>query len=79
MEKVIELVEFIVKALVKEPTEIEVKCIESDDVNTVEIKVAKEDYGRVIGRKGIVINSIRTVVIAFTGGSSKKWIVSVPS
>lgn len=78
MEKVVELVEFIVKALVSKPAEIKIKCIESETVNTLEIKVAEEDYGRVIGRKGIIINSLRIIVSAFTK-SSKKWIINVPT
>ncbi len=56
------LVEFIVKHLVSNPGEVEVHQTESDDgAYQVMVKVAQEDIGRVIGKHGATINSIRLV------------------
>ena len=56
-----ELVEFIVKSLVDNPDD--VKVYETDDRSgtLVEVSVAQPDMGRIIGKKGRVINAIRSV------------------
>ena len=57
-----ELVEFIVKSLVDSPDEVRVNVFEERSETTLELSVAADDMGRVIGRNGRVINSIRTLV-----------------
>ncbi|MFA4904930.1 MAG: KH domain-containing protein [Candidatus Margulisiibacteriota bacterium] len=57
-----ELVEYIVKALVDNPDRAEVKETSNENSILIEIKVADEDTGKVIGREGRIINSIRTLV-----------------
>lgn len=59
------LVEFIVKHLVSNPGEVEVSQTENEDgAFQVMVKVAQEDIGRVIGKHGATINSIRLVAKA---------------
>lgn len=59
------LVEFIVKHLVSNPGEVEVSQTENEDgAFQVMVKVAQEDIGRVIGKHGATINSIRLVTKA---------------
>lgn len=60
----INLTEFIVKSIVVDEENIEVKEIESDEENTItiEVLVNESDMGRIIGKNGNVINSIRTLV-----------------
>lgn len=56
-----ELVEFVVKSLVDHPDQVEVTEVEQDNEILVELSVAGSDMGRVIGKRGRVINSIRTL------------------
>lgn len=57
-----ELVEYIVKNIVRNPDAVEVTEQQDGDRITVTIRVAKEDMGAVIGKKGAVINAIRSIV-----------------
>jgi hypothetical protein len=57
-----ELVEYIVKSLVDNPDRVEIKETQGESSILIEIKVADVDTGKVIGREGRIINSIRTLV-----------------
>ena len=60
-----ELVEFIVKRLVLQPEHVDVSERTDDrGVTAITIRVAREDIGRVIGKKGATINAIRLVAKA---------------
>ncbi len=56
-----ELVEYIVKSLVDDPSEVYVTEVISGAEVILELRVAPQDMGRVIGRNGKVINAIRTL------------------
>ena len=62
MSAVKELVEFVVQSMVDYPDEVSVSEVGHGADVTVELSVAEADMGRVIGSRGRVINSIRTVV-----------------
>ncbi len=57
-----ELIEFIAKSLVGHPDQVEVREYGNGDHIRLELSVAKEDMGRVIGKSGKVANSIRTLL-----------------
>ncbi|HEY60547.1 MAG TPA: KH domain-containing protein [Anaerolineae bacterium] len=57
-----ELVEYIAKALVDDPSQVEVTEIDEGERVLIELKVAKEDMGRVIGKGGKVANSMRVLL-----------------
>ena len=59
-----ELVETLVKALVKNPDAVSVTVVEKGSLEIYQVHVAPEDMGKVIGRKGRIANAIRTVVKA---------------
>ena len=59
-----ELVETLVKALVKNPDAVSVTVVEKRSLEIYQVHVAPEDMGKVIGRKGRIANAIRTVVKA---------------
>ncbi len=61
-----ELIEFIAKALVSEPDEINV--VVADDGRTLELETAADDRGRVIGRQGRVAKAMRAVLGKSGGG-----------
>lgn len=61
----VELTEFLVKKLVKEPDMVSVKVYDDDDEYTnIEILVSSSDMGAIIGKGGNIANSIRTIVQA---------------
>jgi predicted RNA-binding protein YlqC (UPF0109 family) len=59
-----ELVEYIAKALVDKPDEVEVSEVEGDQTTIIELKVAKDDLGKVIGKQGKTARAIRTILSA---------------
>ena len=62
----VNLTETIVKKLVTDPDSVSVKEFETEEENTIQIEVliSADDMGRVIGKSGKTINSIRTIVAA---------------
>lgn len=61
MTAVKDLVEYIVKALADKPDEVTVSEIEGENSLVLELRVASEDMGRMIGREGRTINAMRSV------------------
>lgn len=57
-----ELVEYIARSLVEAPEAVAVKEIRGSNVTVLELHVAREDMGRVIGKDGRVANAIRTLL-----------------
>lgn len=72
-----ELVEVIAKALVDQPEKVEVTEREDNDSLIVELKVAPEDMGKVIGRQGRIAKAIRAVVKAASARSDQKVVVEI--
>ncbi len=64
MEKLVELTEYLVKSIVKDPETVSVKSYEDDEFITIEILVSSDEIGAVIGKDGVNANSIRTLVQA---------------
>jgi len=71
------LVEIIAKALVDHPDEVVVTEKETDKAIVIELKVASDDMGKVIGKQGRIAKSIRTVVKAAATKDDKKVIVVI--
>lgn len=59
-----ELLETIAKSLVDYPEEVSINEVESDKTIVLELRVAKEDMGKVIGKQGRIAKAIRTVIKA---------------
>jgi predicted RNA-binding protein YlqC (UPF0109 family) len=72
-----ELLEFLVKALVEEPDEVEVEELEEEGDLVYEISVADSDLGRVIGKGGRVANAIRTIAKAAAVRIDRRVIVDI--
>ena len=72
-----ELVRDIAKSLVEHPDEVQVKTVESDESITLELTVAPEDMGKVIGKQGRIAKAIRTVVKAATAKETKPVYVEI--
>ena len=72
-----ELVEFIARALVDEVDRIEINEITGNQTNIIELKVAKEDIGKVIGRQGRTADAIRTILNCAAAKLSKRYILQI--
>ena len=73
-----ELVEVIAKALVDNPDEVKVtQTVEDDGTIVLELNVAKDDMGKVIGKKGRIAKSIRTVVKTVAVKENKRVVVDI--
>ena len=72
-----ELVELIAKSLVDYPDEVVVKETIDGDTITIELNVAGDDMGKVIGKQGRIAKSIRNVVKAAASKGDKKVIVDI--
>ena len=57
-----EFVEYVVKQLVDEPDQVKVSEVRGEKTSIYELKVAKQDIGKVLGKKGRTIDSIRLLV-----------------
>lgn len=76
------LTETIIKKIVSDPESVSVKEFETEDENTVQIEVliSSDDMGKVIGKNGKIINSIRTIVQASSSlEDNKKVKINVDS
>jgi predicted RNA-binding protein YlqC (UPF0109 family) len=67
-----ELVEYLVKSLVDHPEDILIAEKEQDNDIAMELRVASEDLGKVIGKNGYTINAIRTVLQAAASSHKKR-------
>lgn len=72
-----ELVEIITKALVDSPDEVKINETEGESIVILEISVASDDVGKIIGREGRIANAIRTVVKAAAAKQKKKVTVEI--
>lgn len=72
-----ELVEVIAKALVDHPDEVVVTQKEDDKSIVVELSVASDDMGKVIGKQGRIAKAIRTVVKSAASKDERKVIVEI--
>ena len=72
-----ELVQYLAKSLVNNPDAVEVKETEGENASVFELKVAKEDLGRIIGKQGRTAKSIRTLLNAAASRTNRKVILEI--
>ncbi len=72
-----ELVKYIAMNLVDKPEEVKVEVKEGESSTVIELSVAPEDMGKVIGKQGRIAKAIRTVVRAASVKENKKYIVEI--
>ena len=71
------LVEEIAKALVDEPQQVEVKAVDQGEPTVLELKVAGDDVGKVIGKQGRTARSIRTLLAAASMKYRKRYTLEI--
>jgi len=67
----------IVKALVDNPEQVQINEIASTQTVVLELKVAKSDMGKIIGKQGKTANALRTLLIAASGRDKKRYILEI--
>jgi uncharacterized protein len=73
-----ELLEYLARKLVDEPGEVEVEQFDEDDGTVVlELAVAEDDYGKIIGKGGRTANALRTVVKAAAVKEGRRVLVDI--
>ena len=73
-----ELLEDLARALVDDPDQVKVESFEEDDGTLIlELSVAEDDYGKVIGRGGRTANALRTVVKACAVREERRVLVDI--
>ena len=82
LEKSINVAETILKAIVNEPGKLGVKAeVDSEGTNVLRISAEPSDYGRIIGKKGKVINALKTILLTISTNADSgkvKWSIEVP-
>ena len=72
-----ELVQFLARQLVNNPDAVEVRETPGETASVLELKVAKEDLGRIIGKQGRTAKSIRTILNAAASRANRKVVLEI--
>lgn len=72
-----ELVEYIAKALVDHPDQVRVSEIQGEKTSVIELSVAKEDLGKVIGRQGRTARAMRVILGAVSANMGKRSVLEI--
>ena len=75
MEK--DLVEYIVKSLVDDPSAVKIAVVEGEKSTILELRVAESDIGKVIGKHGRIAKAIRTVLQAATAKGGRHTVLEI--
>ncbi len=72
-----DLIEYIAQALVDNPQDVQVSEIEGNQTSVLELKVAKEDLGKVIGKQGRTARAMRTILSAASAKVKKRTVLEI--
>ncbi len=72
-----DLVKFIAQALVDNPDDVSVSEIEGEQTSVIELRVAKDDLGKIIGKHGRTAQSIRTILSAASAKLRKRSVLEI--
>jgi len=72
-----DLIKCIAQALVDHPEQVEVLEVEGEQILVLELKVAKEDIGKVIGKQGRSAQAIRSILNAASGKAKKRMLLEI--
>lgn len=72
-----ELVQYLARSIVNQPDAVEVTETQNDDASVFELKVAKEDLGRIIGKQGRTAKSLRTILTAAAARVDRKVVLEI--
>ena len=72
-----DLIKYIAKALVDNPEDVEISEVEGNQTSVIELKVAKEDLGKVIGKQGRTARAMRTILSAASAKIKKRTVLEI--
>lgn len=72
-----ELIEFMAQALVDNPEHVKVSEVEGEQTSVIELRVAKEDLGKVIGKQGRTARAMRTILSAASTKIRKRAVLEI--
>jgi uncharacterized protein len=72
-----DLIKYIAQALVDNPEEVSVEEVEGNQTSVLELKVAKEDLGKVIGKQGRTARAMRTILSAASAKVRKRTVLEI--
>lgn len=72
-----DLIEYVAKSLVDNPDAVQVQEVEGEQTSVIELKVAKEDLGKVIGKQGRTARAMRTIMGAASTKSRKRSVLEI--
>ncbi len=72
-----ELVEYLARGLVDKPDEVKVERVERDGAIVLELRVAPDEVGKVIGRQGRIVRAMRTLVRASGARSNERALLEI--
>jgi predicted RNA-binding protein YlqC (UPF0109 family) len=72
-----DLIGYIAQALVDHPDEVSVTEVEGNQTSVLELKVAKEDLGKVIGKQGRTARAMRTILGAASAKMNKRTVLEI--
>ena len=72
-----DLIKYIAQALVDNPEEVSVSEVEGSQTSVIELKVAKEDLGKVIGKQGRTARAMRTILSAASAKVKKRTVLEI--
>lgn len=71
------LIEYIAKSLVDHPNDVQVSEVEGEQTSVLELKVAKEDLGKIIGKQGRTARALRTILNAASTKQKKHTVLEI--
>ena len=72
-----DLIKYIAQALVDDPEQVSVTEVEGNQTSVLELKVAKEDIGKVIGKQGRTARAMRTILSAASAKLKKRAVLEI--
>src|ERR1044071_8324771 len=66
--------EYVVKGLVEHPSEVTITSVDRGGMTVYELRMNPGDVGRIIGRQGVTINAIRSLLLAGGAGQGVRWV-----
>lgn len=73
----VDLIDVIVKALVDDTESVHIDTVEEENVTIIQLRVAKEDMGKVLGKQGRIAKSIRKILKAASAKEDKAFVLKI--
>ena len=72
-----DLISYIAKSLVDHPEQVSVTEVEAERITVLELRVAKNDIGKIIGKQGRTAQAIRAILSAASGKTGKRYVLEI--